>query len=250
MWVWLANAVAKMKVTCIMPEQLVTVAAFVTPGEADLAKNRLEEAGISAHLQDADTVGWLWHMSIAVGGVKVQVAESDAAQALSLLTRDAETSPSEGEQDASTHTAIQAAWPCSRCGSPVNPVALTCPACGAPANDLQELTPPSPTAISTVRPADEEDEKDEEDEDSDTTAANQLAARAYKAAIFGLVFCPPLFQTYSIWLLIQLATFSGELGQAATRKMCVAIAVDCAVVAWTLVLYSFWIRLFLFFTLW
>ncbi len=68
-----------------MNEPLTTVATFSTPVEAELARNRLEERGIAAVVVDAETVGMVWHMGGALGGVKVQVAESDAAQARAVL---------------------------------------------------------------------------------------------------------------------------------------------------------------------
>jgi hypothetical protein len=68
-----------------MNEPLTTVATFGTPVEAELARNRLEEKGIAAVVVDAETVGMVWHMGGALGGVKVQVAESDAAKARAVL---------------------------------------------------------------------------------------------------------------------------------------------------------------------
>src|SRR5436190_23408040 len=68
-----------------MNEPLTTVATFSTPVEAELARNRLEEKGIAAVVVDAEAVGMLWHMGNAFGGVKVQVAESDADRARAVL---------------------------------------------------------------------------------------------------------------------------------------------------------------------
>ncbi len=68
-----------------MNEPLTTVAAFNTPVEAELARNHLEENGIAAVVVDAETVGMLFHAGGALGGVKVQVVESDAARARAVL---------------------------------------------------------------------------------------------------------------------------------------------------------------------
>jgi hypothetical protein len=68
-----------------MDEPLTTVGIFSTPVEAELARNWLEEKGITAVVMDAETVGMLVHASGALGGVKVQVAESDAARARAIL---------------------------------------------------------------------------------------------------------------------------------------------------------------------
>src|SRR5262245_60532836 len=68
-----------------MSDSLVTIAAFWSPVEADLARNRLEAAGIQAFLANAVTVGMYWHLSNAVGGVRLQVREGDAEEALAVL---------------------------------------------------------------------------------------------------------------------------------------------------------------------
>src|SRR5439155_13733470 len=68
-----------------MDEPLITVGIFSTPVEAELARNWLEEKGITAVVMDAETVGMLFHASGALGGVKVQVTESDAARARAVL---------------------------------------------------------------------------------------------------------------------------------------------------------------------
>jgi hypothetical protein len=68
-----------------MDDPLTTVGIFSSPVEAELARNRLEEQGIPAVILDAETVGMLFHAGGALGGVKVQVAESDAARARAVL---------------------------------------------------------------------------------------------------------------------------------------------------------------------
>jgi hypothetical protein len=70
-----------------MSESMVTIATFGTPVEAQLARNLLEEAGIESVLADAETVGMLWHVGSALGGVKLQVAEADEARARAVLAR-------------------------------------------------------------------------------------------------------------------------------------------------------------------
>ena len=68
-----------------MDEPLTTVGIFGTPVEAEMARNRLEETGSPAVIMDAETVGMLFHAGGALGGVKVQVMESDAARARAVL---------------------------------------------------------------------------------------------------------------------------------------------------------------------
>lgn len=68
-----------------MPDSLVTVATFPTAVEANLAKGCLESAGIPAFLKDEQMVGMVWHWAMALGGVKLQVGEDDAEEALDIL---------------------------------------------------------------------------------------------------------------------------------------------------------------------
>jgi hypothetical protein len=64
---------------------MVTIATFGDGVEANLARNYLERAGIPAFLADELTMSVAWHLGVAIGGVKLQVAdeiETEARQAL------------------------------------------------------------------------------------------------------------------------------------------------------------------------
>ncbi|BBO33025.1 putative signal transducing protein [Lacipirellula parvula] len=65
---------------------LVTVASFGSVTEAEIAQQCLAAAGIESYLVDAAMVGTMWHLGVAMGGVKLQVAETDALEAAELLT--------------------------------------------------------------------------------------------------------------------------------------------------------------------
>lgn len=65
-----------------MSTELVTIATFNTPAEASIVRNQLEAAGIRCFLADEATMNMAWHLGVAVGGVKLQVAKQDAARAL------------------------------------------------------------------------------------------------------------------------------------------------------------------------
>ena len=58
-----------------MQDMLVTIATFTTLVEASMAKNRLEAEGIRIFLADAETVGMVWHLTSAFGGIKLQVTD-------------------------------------------------------------------------------------------------------------------------------------------------------------------------------
>ena len=64
---------------------MITIRAFDTPEEAHLVKGQLEAAGIFAVLRNEFTVGVDWGLSNALGGVQVQVSESDVEEAREVL---------------------------------------------------------------------------------------------------------------------------------------------------------------------
>lgn len=64
------------------------VARFTEPYLAHIVKGRLEADGIDAKVVDEHIVQMNWLYSFAVGGVKVQVQESDLDRARTILKRD------------------------------------------------------------------------------------------------------------------------------------------------------------------
>ena len=84
---------------------MVTVARFNKPEDAHLLRMRLEAAGISAYVQDENMVQLDMLKAIALGGVRVQIAEEDLSAARELLATD------HGVED------YQPTYTCPRCGS-------------------------------------------------------------------------------------------------------------------------------------
>jgi hypothetical protein len=83
------------------PEPLVTVASFDTPVQANILASRLEAEGVQCFLADAETIGLHGLLANAVGGVKIQVRESDGPKAAAIVRENSTSS----------------ARPCPRCGS-------------------------------------------------------------------------------------------------------------------------------------
>lgn len=65
----------------------VTIDAFTSPLEAHIARGLLESEGIPALLHSEHHVWSAWPLSQALGGVRLQVPEADAARARDLLAR-------------------------------------------------------------------------------------------------------------------------------------------------------------------
>jgi hypothetical protein len=83
-----------------MNQRMRTVVTYASSVEANLAKNCLEAAGIRTCLADQETVGMVWTLAGAFGGVKLQVREEDAEEAVAILEevrKDAGLPPSETE---------------------------------------------------------------------------------------------------------------------------------------------------------
>ena len=62
-------------------DDLVTIAKYGSPQDAQLTKSVLEGQGIRACVVDDATTGWLWYLGTALGGAKLQVAQRDVEKA-------------------------------------------------------------------------------------------------------------------------------------------------------------------------
>lgn len=81
-----------------MSDKLVTVARFTDPMQAALARSHLQAAGIRAFLLGESITAIAWHLTNAVGGIRMQVANEDAERANAILSEPAHSWP-----DASDH---------------------------------------------------------------------------------------------------------------------------------------------------
>jgi hypothetical protein len=68
-----------------MPEELVTISKFFSLGEAKLAQGKLVSAGVSAFVCDENMHALNWHIGAALGGIRLQVPDSQVVRALEVL---------------------------------------------------------------------------------------------------------------------------------------------------------------------
>ncbi len=68
-----------------MPEELVTISKFFNLGEAKLAQGKLVSAGVSAFVCDENMHAVNWHIGMALGGIRLQVPDSQVVRALEVL---------------------------------------------------------------------------------------------------------------------------------------------------------------------
>lgn len=61
------------------------IAAYTNSEQAYLLASRLESAGIAVEIRDAATLSLNWMYALAIGGIKVAVADEDVGDALEIL---------------------------------------------------------------------------------------------------------------------------------------------------------------------
>mgnify|MGYP001600064856 CR=1 FL=1 len=259
-----------------MSGQLVTVATFAAPAEAELARQRLQRDGIAACLADELTGGILGLTTGGLSSVKVQVNAADQERAAAILA----LTEHRGDQDDEG----VATWTCPHCRTDVNAEFEVCWSCGttvegqADPSFIREAMDPSP--------ADETGEDDEavpavsmdvtgrerplcaapeidlqprnpyrapgspsgpvaapvaEPPIADTTYGDEVAARAWRASVLSALLCPPLLTFYSVWLVLKIAFADHPLSSVGMRKFYGAMAVN--VLVWIMVVLV-WHRLF------
>jgi Putative prokaryotic signal transducing protein len=163
-----------------MGDKTVVVAHFGDPVEAELAKNRLEAEGIRAFLGTENTAGLFAGMGLTFGGISLHVTEPDLARAAAMLDTPADDEAVPADEDSpaimARHTLFGSHESALREG---------------PAPEL-----PEPEAV----------DADDEDDPVGSVAysAEGLATRAWRAAVLGLLLCPPLLHFYSLYLLLRL----------------------------------------------
>ena len=108
-----------------MDEKFVTIANFDEPYGANIARIKLESEGIKCFLTGENFVATYWLMSLAEGGIKLKVKESDAAGALKVLeTNEAGEFERVGDEELMPE-----------------PIGPACPKCGCEDVEYKKLSP-------------------------------------------------------------------------------------------------------------
>jgi hypothetical protein len=158
---------------------LITVAAFDDSVSASLAMNRLQDAGVPAVLSHENAVTWFWYLSIAIGGIEVQVNAQDAKAARSLI--EAHVQSTEPDADAKAEAGPGAEE-------------MT-------GDEVPEFFTADPEAETKATNTSESDQEPPEEEPP-LTQRERNADRAARAAVLGVVFFPLLLQLYALYLLL------------------------------------------------
>jgi hypothetical protein len=209
-----------------MLDRSVTVATFVDPTEAELVKGRLEGEGIPVLLSGEMSAQVLVGFGQTVGGIRLQVPAEHADRARQILASDQEEVIRRKREQGIPLTADgRAAWVCPGCRAHVDQSIEICPACGtvAPAR-------PAPLSAGAAEQAPGQIEGEDDDEAvSPTAVGDRLADRAFRAALLGLIVCPPLLQLWSAWVLWKLARYGSGVSDAVRWKVYVAAVIDALV---------------------
>jgi hypothetical protein len=174
-----------------MTNHLITIETFENVMHARLVQNYLEGAGIRSVLSDEFMVSNFWHLSNAVGGIKLQVAEENFEQACDLLDdiENRHRSQSPEPDDASSDEANTTA------GNETD------------ANHSADISPKKPNAA---------DEGDEDDEPP-LNAREENVERALRTTIISYIMPPVLF--YAAWVLMDVWQSDLPLRPAIRRKL-------------------------------
>lgn len=195
-----------------MDDAFVTVGCFHRLDDANFAKSLLDGAGIPAVLVGDHTVGMAWHLSPALGGVQLRVRKQDEELAHAILNPPAAAARAGG--GAGRRQALSAAL-----GLDDPDFA---PALGAEVEEDGDLAAPDPRLLA---------ESEAEDEAAARlTPREELAERAFRAAVIGTVL-PPV-QLYATWLVLRLVFSRGPMRSRFFWRGLIAALINAA--AWTI----------------
>jgi hypothetical protein len=211
-----------------MSDKMVLLAIYGNPIEAELARSELEAEGIRARVMGATSGDLFAGMGVGLSNVQLLVPEEDYERATELLAEESdvarearENREREEEREKERSTAFKEAEAGETDSTDIRPASAS-PVRAEPT----PAAPPEPAVgeESTGEPADEFlDQEDEREERSLTWTADDFAARAFRAALFGYFTCGVL-HLYALWLIIRLPFVEGELSPAGARKAYAALA--------------------------
>ncbi len=171
------------------PDELVTIGVYQNDLEANLVKNKLEAIGIKAYLAGEEAANMAWIYSAAMGGIRVQVASSDAEDAVSLL----EQKPWQEDQP-----------------SPTSMASLTVLRPAAEDEDVEVKDAPTAASFASMHTLRQLELDDDDDDEKEVLSEREKNAnRLAQAAIFGLIFWP--LEIYACWLLLKVYVSSEKL---------------------------------------
>lgn len=187
-------------------DDLVTIATFPSPQEANIAKSALNAEGVEAFVQGEITTSMLSYYGSSVAGARLQVRKSDSSRATEFLSViESREQPPESIGP----------WTCPNCQSEVDAGFAVCWSCG---RDADDVSPPTQT---DKRESEIPQDGHEEDQPTRIESPDELANRAFRAAIWGIVFFP--FWFYATYLIVMVS--DKPLSPIGKRKFYASVAI-------------------------
>lgn len=201
-----------------MSDRMVLLAIYGNSVEAELVRAQLEGEGIRAVIMGTTSGDLFAGMGIGLSNVQLFVPQKDRERAGALLAADEDEDEFDADEGS---TAIKGEperkGPSTQVRAPL----------GSPFQDRAPHTSAPPPESSEL-PAEEEMPPEEDDEREDRTitwTADEIAARAFRATLFGFLTCG-LLHVVALWLVIRLPWAEGELSPAGSRKAIAALAIS------------------------
>jgi hypothetical protein len=224
-----------------MSDEIVTLARFANPIEAEMAKNRLADEGIPSSLSGEMTSA-VFGMNNLFGEVQLLVAERYLQRARAILANEPEEDETDDKEPVpEPSTAIKArdwaAPPAAR--EPAEPTFQAVPGI-TPAPDreaglVQAVGADLPAVSQTEKDGDDADDREQDYKLHDAWGPDDYATLAWKAALIGLVILPPLLHVYSLSCLVRLLFFHpGDLSAAGQWNVVRALVLDGLVIFFVL----------------
>jgi hypothetical protein len=214
-----------------MSDRMVVLAVFGNPVEAELARARLEDEGIRAVIMGTGSGDVFAGMGVGLSNVQLLVPEEDrerAAEALDAaesdlareLREERESLSRRGRRRKKQSTAIKEEETAANPSTDIRP-ADESPAPADPAD-----APPPPAEMEAEEPPPEDDGAEDEIESRPVTwTPDDMAERAFRAALFGYFTCG-ILHLYALWILAYIPSTEGALSPSGSRKAWAALALS------------------------
>lgn len=85
-----------------------------------------------------------------------------------------------------------------------------------------------------------QDDEPAEHKDAAPGGPDALVNNAWRAAVFGLILCPPILHLYSLWLLLQAMSLEQQVSEPLRGKMLATIVIDLAAIFLMAGLWPMW----------
>lgn len=190
-----------------LPEPIdepVTLARFIDPLEAEMARNCLEASGIRAFLTDTRTLGMAWQLSNALGGMKLEVSSRYLTRAQAILDEQLHSSASD------IHDLEEQA---------INMEAVS-------ELDHDEIQYEYDQGEEAFHEDEYTNDNPEEDVIREPTEREIYAVSAFRSAIFGIIFIP--LQLYTTYFIFVVLSSNERLEGSVRNRFYLAIAINLA----------------------